>query len=718
MRVVARPLGRGLVVLVLASTALGVLAPVASAHAFLVRSDPPAGATLPSGPGVVRLWFSEEVSQALGSARLVDGDGRTVAGVRLPASSDSRSLAIELPSLSTGSYGVLWRLLDEDDGHTTSGVLVFHVGAADRVAAFETRGASPTDPPLDVALHWLAFCALAGVIGALGVGVFVIGRAERRDPSVLFRGALHAAKRRLMVFGAVCAAAGALVGLGSLIAVAERLAQPGSGRSLASTVETLLVTRWGILWVFREIALVALAAALVSVVTPRPWPRAAARSPLRAIVGGVAIATLLVARWGIPWIVLEIGVVALAAGLAMILIRRPVPPPALRRSLPAIAGGLALAAVITQALGSHAATLDSGRLTAVAADALHLLTALLWLGSLPALLLLLWPKPQGIGRSVLVRACRTPFSWLAGTSVCLVVATGLYSAGRQVETAGGIASTSYGRTLVVKSLIVVAVGALGLVNAARLHGWRPRRLAGSSAGGRSPSLWLITVESGVGIVVLLVASALIGTQPARGPVPALPSGAPATRTVYGWVDDLVVSVSVTPNRPGVNGFTLLAASSRRPPPAPVESVELELERGGRTGVVALKEIEAGKYFGTGMLDEAGRWELTAIIRRAERRLVARVALRIPESTVSPVLARPAGLPLAPIVDVLAVLVLAGGVLVAFTARRRAGRAGTDRNRRPEVDAPPDGVVLDDLSGEADQEDEAVHALAGSRERGP
>jgi copper transport protein len=667
MKVVGRSLRRGLAALILASIALCVLAPAASAHAFLVRSDPPAGATLPSGPGVVRLWFSEEVSRALSSARLVAADGRTIAGVQLPASSDPRSLTVELPSLSSGSYGLFWRLLDEDDGHTTSGVLVFHVGAASRATVFAASGAGSSDPPVDVALHWLAFCALAGVIGALGMGVFVIGRAERRDPSPLLRAALQAARRRLTVLGAVCAAAGTLVGLAIVIAVARRLTQPGSGGSLAGTLGALLTTRWGSLWLVREIALVALAGALFLIASRRPGP---------------------------------------AEGAA-------------RRPLQALAGGLALTAVITQALGSHAATLDSGRPLAIVADGLHLLTACLWLGSLPTLLLLLWPKPQSVGRRALVRSCRVPFSWLAGTSFCLVAATGLYSAGRQVETVGAVASTSYGRTLLVKSLIVAAVGALGLVNALRLHGWRPGRVGRRvvpKVGARSPSLRLITLESAMGIVLLLVASVLIGTPPARGPVLA-PSAASATRTVYGSVDDLIVSISVTPNRPGVNGFTLLAASSRRPPPAPVEDVALQLERGGTTGVVTLKEIETGRYFGTGTMDEAGRWELTALIRRAGHTLAARVDLRISKPTISPVLERP-GPRLAPLVDGLAVIVLAGGVVVAVTARRRAGRSRTGHGRGPEAEASDDIASLDAPHHEASDEDDDMHALAGARGEGP
>jgi len=654
MSAVARSLGRGVVALVLASTALCFLAPTASAHAFLVRSDPDAGATLAAGPDAVRLWFSEEVSRDLSSARLVDGDGRTVDGARLTtAGDDLRSLDVKMPPLERGSYGVLWRVFDEDDGHTTSGVLVFHVGEASRSAVFEDARLGSSDPPLDVALHWLAFCSLAGIIGALGVGGFVIGRAQRGDPGSLLGDAFHAAKRRLMLLGAASAGAGTLVGLGVLVAEARRLGPPGSGGSLSSTITALLGTRWGILWLVREYALVA-AGALILVTVTRSAVRAGSRRLLWAALAGAAVA-----------------------------------------------------AVATQALGSHAASFDSGRATAIVADGVHLLTACLWLGSLPALLLLLWPTYPGVGRGTLVLACRTPFSWLAGTSVCLVAATGLYSAGRQVERIEAVTSTSYGRTLLVKTLIVGAVAVLGLINAMRLRGWRP----GRELGARSPSLSLIAVESGLGIVLLLVASVLIGNPPARGPGLAA-SAASSTRTVYGSVDDLVVSVTVSPNRPGVNGFTLVVASSRRPPPAPVADVALELERGGRIVVVTVQAVEAGTYFGTGTFDAAGRWKLTAFIRRAGRTSMARVHLSVPAST-SPVVAARTGSRLAPLADGLALIVLAAGIVLAVTARRRATGSRTGRGRAVEAQALPH---RDGVAHEPAREHDSLHALTGSGAR--
>ena len=137
---------------------------------------------------------------------------------------------------------------------------------------------------------------------------------------------------------------------------------------------------------------------------------------------------------------------------------------------------LALSIVWIQALGNHAAALGSGRTLAVVADGVHLLTACLWIGSLLAIALIVWPRWDSdatIDRSALVRACGTPVFPACCGQLCLVVATGLYSAGREVDTVGSVGTTTYGRTLLVKSVLVLAVVMLGGVNAARLHGWRP-----------------------------------------------------------------------------------------------------------------------------------------------------------------------------------------------------------------------------------------------------
>jgi len=258
-----------------------------------------------------------------------------------------------------------------------------------------------------------------------------------------------------------------------------------------------------------------------------------------------------------------------------------------------LAAALVLTVACAEGLGSHSAALDSARAAAVAAYSLHVLTALLWLGALPALALVLFPRVPGLPPRDVARACRGPFSTLVLISVTVLVVTGLYGAGRQVPEPGQLLSTSYGRTLLLKTALLAAVGGLGLANSALLHG---RRLDGRgrlvrAPGGAVPSRRLIIVEASAGAVLLAAAGLLAETAPPRTAAPAVPLAEP--RAYDTTVHDLVVSVSATPNRPGVNGFTVLAASSRRPPPAPVDRVTLTLGRPGGSGALPLRQIEPG-----------------------------------------------------------------------------------------------------------------------------
>jgi len=57
-----RILRRSAALILGAGAAMLLLAQPASAHADLVRSDPPNGSVLAHAPSVARLWFSEEIS--------------------------------------------------------------------------------------------------------------------------------------------------------------------------------------------------------------------------------------------------------------------------------------------------------------------------------------------------------------------------------------------------------------------------------------------------------------------------------------------------------------------------------------------------------------------------------------------------------------------------------------------------------------------------------
>jgi hypothetical protein len=224
--------------------------------------------------------------------------------------------------------------------------------------------------------------------------------------------------------------------------------------------------------------------------------------------------------------------------------------------------------------------------------------------------------------------------------------------------------------LLVKAALLAVLGGLGLVNSALLHGRIPARLKQSSP---SRSRRLIVVEAAVGAALLVAGGFLADTAPPRvtGGGSAVAQSAASSVTV----DDLVVTVSVAPGRPGPNVFSVIVASSRRPPPAPVDNVAIAFNGTG----MFLGRTGPEQYLGAAELDRSGHTDITVAVFRAGKRLNVSVPVQV-SSAVSTATARASRL--APYANATAVclLVLASGVGVVVLNRRR--------RRRPLVEAPP------------------------------
>jgi copper transport protein len=533
-------------VLLAGALAVAVLsAGPADAHAYLVRSDPAGGAAVAEPPVRIRLWFSEEISARVASARLVDGSGRTVAGTSTATTGDPRLLELAVPRLGVGTYAVRWQVLAAGDGHTTDGTMVFGVGV---VAPGPSAGAAPGPGVLDVALRWARLAALAGLTGALVLAALL---------------PVASIRRRLQWLALASACFGVLAGVAELVVQAQRLAPPS---------ELLLGTRWGWLWLARTAVLLAVLFALRR--------RAALLFPV---------------------------------GLAVL-----------------------------EALGSHAAAVEPDRAAAVVADAGHILAACLWMGMLPALVLVL--RSEG-GRAALRAA---PLTRLLAVSVGILLVTGLYSAGRQVQDVGDLLGTAYGRALVIKSALLALLLGLGFGNAVRLRHRRPLR-------GR-----VVAIEAGIGAAVLLVAGLLAETAPGR---PAPPASA---HTGSASTGDVVVTVSASSNQPGFTTFTVLVTSTRRPPPSPVDAVRLDLVAGVSRSSVTVQEAAPGRYFGAAQVDAPGPQRLDVIVHRRGEQVTVPLAWQR-----DPPPAATEGTPLAPLVNGAALALLAAAAAFAgYELRRR------------------------------------------------
>jgi putative copper export protein len=162
----------------------------------------------------------------------------------------------------------------------------------------------------------------------------------------------------------------------------------------------------------------------------------------------------------------------------------------------------------------------------------HVLGACAWLGGLFGLAIL--GRRRGFGERAGLAWARMwqRFSSVALVSVGAVVASGVWLAWRHVGTAGQLVTTTYGRFLLVKLVIVAAMVAAGAYNQLALT---PRIARAHAAGdlGRGFALTLrhfpavVAVETGLGLAVLTIVPFLSGSARAQAggpPAPAVDGG--------------------------------------------------------------------------------------------------------------------------------------------------------------------------------------------------
>ncbi len=164
----------------------------------------------------------------------------------------------------------------------------------------------------------------------------------------------------------------------------------------------------------------------------------------------------------------------------------------------AVVAGVFFVATVN-ALSGHAWTADD-RVLAVAADVVHQVASAIWLGGLVAVVLTLRRRPEEPNWFV------RRFSSIALAAVAAIVVTGSVAAWQQVGSLSAIARSTYGRTLVVKTLFVAVMIAFGWWNRGRLRRSVDRAVEVATK---------VRVEAFVGLGVLAFTAALVGMVPAR-----------------------------------------------------------------------------------------------------------------------------------------------------------------------------------------------------------
>jgi copper transport protein len=209
----------------------------------------------------------------------------------------------------------------------------------------------------------------------------------------------------------------------------------------------------------------------------------------------------------------------------------------------------ALALLPIPSVAGHA--LDRGgwpRPLEIVADVLHVGAAAVWIGGLLALAVALPRASRRLSpeqRPLFAAALVPRLSALALVSVLVIAATGLIRALSELSAASQLWSTGYGRALVVKTALLIAVVALGWVNRSRLV---PRLRLGALRRNVVAELLLL---AGIVTAVAFLTDLAPGRQLARAvarpqaprPIAAPPRGA---TVLAGESGDRAVGLAVLP----------------------------------------------------------------------------------------------------------------------------------------------------------------------------
>lgn len=509
-----RPVGRGVLGALLLALTTFAAPSQALAHAHLRHSAPANGAHLSTVPRELRLAFSEDVVADVSRIEMVGPDGTVDLGALALAPDSGNLLVIPIRgALKAGEYRVTYQVTAAD-GHPVRGSFAFVIapGASGLAPPPAPVPVGPTAPgqspppashhpaasmpegegfgvesPLYVAVRWLGFGAMLVLVGAVAFRWLILPRVhhdEGVDAAVL-RGTSEAGAARAGLAAAVVLGVAAVLRL-----LAQSVALHGAGDAFDPfLVGTMLThTTWGWAWLLQAagVAVAVLAFRLVG----------------RGIRGGItaAAAPAQPATEAEPATAPEPG-------------KDPAPTHRDRvRSGWMLAAAAALALALASALSGHAAAVEGLGPLPVLADALHVLSAGAWLGSLFVVLFagMRAAGTEGEGRARGVAGLVNAFSPVALASAAVLAATGVFAAAMQLDSVAALWQSGYGRTLLVKLALLSVVFATGAYNWKRVQ----PALGEETAVGRLRRS--AGVELTVGALVLLVTAVLVATAPPGG----------------------------------------------------------------------------------------------------------------------------------------------------------------------------------------------------------
>jgi hypothetical protein len=265
---------------------------------------------------------------------------------------------------------------------------------------------------------------------------------------------------------------------------------------------------------------------------------------------------------------------------------------------------------------------------------------------------------------------------MAAGSAVVLLATGIYTSGRHVESLSTVPRSTYGIAVVAKILLVVIALSIAAYNTLVVNGhladrvgqvlghtsgWRPRRHRLATT---------VTVEAGV-LAVAVVAATLMTSVPTAREVAAA-TRVPAMHSES--VNGLFVTFEAVPTGAALR-LVVRTQPVVRPEVAPVSGVEVGISAGSSTARtiaggerIPLAAVEAGHFEATTTMLGASSWTAEVVVHRTGR---PDAVLLVPGTTT----ADDAPTPLEPTATALSALLLAGlATAITVLLRRRAADA--------------------------------------------
>lgn len=597
-----------------------LLSPAAvRAHALLVRADPQPNAELTQPPEAIQFWFSEPLEETFTGARILNAAGTEIpTGAPQFDPEDPTHLTLPLESIEPGVYTVVWQTLSSVDGHEWVGSFPLTIlnpdgtrpaGTAVEVPVHRQQGL----PPLtDSVLRWISLLGAALLAGPLSVR-WLLGQSRTNElPERLVDTLLSST---------------ALVGVLLLIAsgwlqfLFKSLRLEGTDGFL----ELLLATRPGRLLLIRQTLL----AGVIPLLYPNGWAKILFRRPvppdlaprlwsilyvLHTWLIGFALGGTIIYGPNL-WIFAAVIMFVCSAWSELLFGGEQT----WHRAFPqrTWATLLSAAALFTFAASSHAAA-ASGSGWAVAADFAHLVAAAVWAGGLIflALLLLQLHRRRTLPDPDWMVLLLTRFSLSAQIAVFILALTGLFGSFVQLPDASSLFTTTYGRVLLIKLVIVAAILAVAYFNNRAVKRAQDTVACTSEL---SRFTRRVAAEAGMAALLFISVAVLVQTPTPNLPPPTAPTAPSLPFNEMAYDGDLAVHLQITPNQVGHNRYWVHLSHPDSSDIGEVQLVRLFFSHeSGEMGQARLDLVDLGEdaFAAEGaFLNRDGRWNLSVYVRR-------------------------------------------------------------------------------------------------------